>query len=225
MSRSHDEPRTSSAERCRERITFGHLSAEEARHVAFAGDAVTEPLGRTAADTRGKRAAGDVDGDDGRVIETKACGGSARGQDLWTEDRQVAEAESDPNFLVSVVDNVRQGDPAGRRGVAPVPPSIRVPGTPVVGERTYTPADQLWTVRRDRPRLHMSLVLWNGRAVSRDLVTGRDGHVFAQRRPSHDGDNTLHGHQVRVVTSRDLPIPTGRHRTCWTSRTSRWPIV
>ena len=45
--------------------------------------------------------------------------------------------------------------------------------------------------------------------MSREVVTGRDGHVFAQRRPSHDGDYTLHGHQVRVVTFRDLPTPTG----------------
>ncbi|HEX3956703.1 MAG TPA: hypothetical protein VHZ03_08725 [Trebonia sp.] len=37
--------------------------------------------------------------------------GTARGQDLWLEARQVAEAEANPEFWVYVVDNVRQGDP------------------------------------------------------------------------------------------------------------------
>lgn len=65
--------------------------------------------GRAATDTRGKDAAGDVKSD-GRIIEVKAYGRSARGQDLWLEARQVAEAESNPEFWVYVVDNVRQGD-------------------------------------------------------------------------------------------------------------------
>ncbi len=67
--------------------------------------------GRAAVDTRGKGAPADVESD-GRVIEVKAAGGTARGQDLWLEARQVAEAESNPRFWLYVVDNVRQGDPA-----------------------------------------------------------------------------------------------------------------
>ena len=67
--------------------------------------------GRTAIDTRGKGAPADVQSDD-RVIEVKAYGGSGRGNDLWLEARQVAEAESNPDFWVYVVDNVRQGDAA-----------------------------------------------------------------------------------------------------------------
>lgn len=70
--------------------------------------------GRSAIDTRGLGAAGDVESD-ARVIEVKAYGGVARGQDLWLEARQVAEAESNSNFWVYVVDNVRQGDPTGFR--------------------------------------------------------------------------------------------------------------
>jgi len=66
--------------------------------------------GRTATDTRGMGAPADVKSD-GRIIEVKAYGRSARGQDLWLEARQVAEAESNPDFWVYVVDNVRQGDP------------------------------------------------------------------------------------------------------------------
>jgi Protein NO VEIN, C-terminal len=69
--------------------------------------------GRTAADTRGKGAPADVESSDGRIIEVKAYGTSGRGQDLWLEARQVAEAESNPNFWVYVVYNVRQGDPGG----------------------------------------------------------------------------------------------------------------
>ena len=66
--------------------------------------------GRTAIDTRGKGAPADVKSDS-RIIEVKAFGRSARGQDLWLEARQVAEAELNPDFWVYVVDNVRQGDP------------------------------------------------------------------------------------------------------------------
>jgi len=69
--------------------------------------------GRVASDSRGRGAAGDLESDDGRVIEVKAYGGSARGTDLWLETRQVEEAETNPDgFHVYVVDNVRQGDPA-----------------------------------------------------------------------------------------------------------------
>lgn len=68
--------------------------------------------GRTAVDTRGKGAADDLMSD-GRVIEVKASGGSARGSDLWLEERQVDEARANPDtFWVYVVENVRQGDPA-----------------------------------------------------------------------------------------------------------------
>lgn len=67
--------------------------------------------GRAAHDTRGKGLPADVEST-GRVIEIKAYGGSARGQDLWLEARQVEVAEQQPDaFWVYVVDNVRQGDP------------------------------------------------------------------------------------------------------------------
>jgi acid phosphatase type 7 len=42
-----------------------------------------------------------------------------------------------------------------------------------------------------------------------EAVTGSNGHVFGVRRPSHTGDYTLHGTQVRVTTFRELPPPTG----------------
>jgi hypothetical protein len=67
--------------------------------------------GRTAHDTRGTGAAGDV-ASEGRVIEVKAYGGSARGQDLWLEPRQIEEALGNADFWLYVVENVRQGDPA-----------------------------------------------------------------------------------------------------------------
>lgn len=66
--------------------------------------------GRRAEDIRGTGAAGDVASSD-RVIEVKAYGGSARGQDLWLEVRQVEEGRSNPDFWLYVVENVRQGDP------------------------------------------------------------------------------------------------------------------
>lgn len=66
--------------------------------------------GRAAVDTRGtKGAPADIESD-GRVIEVKAAGDTARGPDLWLEARQVAEAESNQEFWVYVVDNIRQGD-------------------------------------------------------------------------------------------------------------------
>jgi hypothetical protein len=40
----------------------------------------------------------------------KAYGKSARGSELWLEDRQVREAESNDQFFVYVVENVKQGD-------------------------------------------------------------------------------------------------------------------
>jgi hypothetical protein len=69
-----------------------------------------EQAGRTGRDTRGKGAAGDLECGD-RVIEVKAYGTSARGSELWLEDRQVQEASENPNFHLYVVENVRQGDP------------------------------------------------------------------------------------------------------------------
>jgi len=68
--------------------------------------------GRTAIDTRYKGAATDISSPP-RVIEVKACGGSARSQDLWLETRQVEEACINPAFWLYVIENVAQGDPAG----------------------------------------------------------------------------------------------------------------
>ncbi|WP_343871353.1 protein NO VEIN domain-containing protein [Dactylosporangium roseum] len=67
--------------------------------------------GRTAYDARGTGGAGDV-ASEGRVIEVKAYGGSACGQDLWLEPRQIEEALGNADFWLYVVENVRQGDPA-----------------------------------------------------------------------------------------------------------------
>ncbi|MEV0718665.1 DUF3883 domain-containing protein [Asanoa sp. NPDC050611] len=67
--------------------------------------------GRPSRDTRGTGAAADVAGDV-RSIEVKAFGQWARGEDLWLEPRQKAEAEANPNFWIYVVENVRQGNPA-----------------------------------------------------------------------------------------------------------------
>jgi hypothetical protein len=68
-------------------------------------------FGRLATDTRGTGAPADVESD-GRIIEVKAAGGSARGADLWLEAKQVVEAHGNPQFHLYVVDNVRQGDPS-----------------------------------------------------------------------------------------------------------------
>jgi hypothetical protein len=65
---------------------------------------------RPSHDTRGAGAAGDVANAE-RIIEVKAYGGSARGQDLWLEVRQVEEGRRNPHFWVYVVENIRQGDP------------------------------------------------------------------------------------------------------------------
>lgn len=67
--------------------------------------------GRQARDTRGKGAAADLASGE-RVIEVKAYGGSARGQDLWLETRQVHEARTNPDFWLYILENIRQGDPA-----------------------------------------------------------------------------------------------------------------
>lgn len=68
--------------------------------------------GRVPEDTRHQGAAGDLVSS-GRIIEVKAAGGSARGNDLWLEPRQVEEARQNPvQFFVYVVENVKQGDPS-----------------------------------------------------------------------------------------------------------------
>ncbi|MGH3720169.1 MAG: protein NO VEIN domain-containing protein [Pseudonocardiaceae bacterium] len=67
--------------------------------------------GRQDQDVRYKRSGGDVDSPP-RLIEVKAYGGNARGQDLWLEARQVEHAEATDHFFVYVVENIRQGDPA-----------------------------------------------------------------------------------------------------------------
>jgi hypothetical protein len=70
-----------------------------------------QEAGRNPQDTRYRRAAGDIESPP-RVIEVKAYGRSARGEDLLLEARQVEEARYNENFYVYVVENVRQGDPA-----------------------------------------------------------------------------------------------------------------
>jgi len=68
--------------------------------------------GRSPVDTRHVAAApADIESPP-RVIEVKAYGGTARGNDLWLEARQVEEARANPGFFLYVVENVRQGDPA-----------------------------------------------------------------------------------------------------------------
>lgn len=66
--------------------------------------------GRRAVDVRGRGAVGDIEGD--RIIEVKAYGTTARGNDMWLETRQVQAALADPErFHLVLVENVRQGDP------------------------------------------------------------------------------------------------------------------
>ena len=65
-------------------------------------------------DTRGSAGLVDIEGD--HLIEVKAYGRSARGSDLWLEPRQVEAALANPvRFHLVIVENVRQGDPAGFR--------------------------------------------------------------------------------------------------------------
>ena len=47
-----------------------------------------------------------------RLIEFKAAGGSSRGFGLWLEPAQYRAATIPPDFHLSLVENVRQGDPA-----------------------------------------------------------------------------------------------------------------
>lgn len=66
--------------------------------------------GRAPQDTRRSGSPADIESPP-RVIEVKAFGGPSRGQDLWLEPRQFAEALRSPTFYIYVVGNVRQGDP------------------------------------------------------------------------------------------------------------------
>lgn len=50
-----------------------------------------------------------------RVIEVKAVGADARGQDLPLEVAQIERAKVDPNFYLYVVDRIAQGNPASFR--------------------------------------------------------------------------------------------------------------
>lgn len=72
---------------------------------------VEKQAGRMAVDTRYSGAAGDVSSPP-RSIEVKAYGGSARGQELWLEPRQFDAAQTDADFWLYIVENVRQGDSA-----------------------------------------------------------------------------------------------------------------
>lgn len=72
---------------------------------------VERQAGRHATDSRYSGSVADVVSPP-RTIEVKAYGGSARGQELWLETRQVEAARSDPDFWLYLVENVRQGDPA-----------------------------------------------------------------------------------------------------------------
>ena len=67
--------------------------------------------GRSAVDARRRPGfPADIDSPP-RVIEVKACGrASCRGDDLWLEPSQVAEARSNPDFFLYLVENVSQGD-------------------------------------------------------------------------------------------------------------------
>lgn len=66
--------------------------------------------GREPRDTRGQGGSADIVSSD-RVVEVKAYGGSARGNDLWLEPPQLEEAKQNPNFHLYLVENIRQGDP------------------------------------------------------------------------------------------------------------------
>jgi len=66
--------------------------------------------GREPEDMRGKGAPADIESPP-RMIEVKAYGESARGQDLWLEVRQVEEARNNPNFWLYVLENIGQGNP------------------------------------------------------------------------------------------------------------------
>jgi hypothetical protein len=72
---------------------------------------IEQQAGRNASDTRHSGAAADL-ASPPRLIEIKAYGGSARGQELWLEPRQFDAARSKPDFWLYIVENVRQGDPA-----------------------------------------------------------------------------------------------------------------
>jgi len=67
--------------------------------------------GRQPVDARFTGAPGDI-ASPPRVIELKAFGKSARGNDLWLETRQLEEARNNPNFYLYIAENIRQGDRA-----------------------------------------------------------------------------------------------------------------
>lgn len=67
--------------------------------------------GRTPEDMRGRGSPVDIVSPP-RMIEVKAYGRSARGEELFMEAPQMEEAERNPDFYLYVVEHVRQGDPA-----------------------------------------------------------------------------------------------------------------
>lgn len=62
--------------------------------------------GRQPRDTRHAGAPADIESPP-RLIEVKSFGTSNRGYDLWLEVRQLEEANTNPDFYVYVVENVR----------------------------------------------------------------------------------------------------------------------
>jgi hypothetical protein len=87
----------------------GNRAVEDAA-IAWLVD-IEHAAGRSAVDVRGTDLGCDLSSPP-RMIEVKAFGRNARGQDLWLEVRQVRRAEGDPSFWLCVVENVAQGDPA-----------------------------------------------------------------------------------------------------------------
>ncbi len=93
-------------------ITSPHISNRAIEDAAIAFVLNWEAArGRPSRDTRGTGDVGDVAGPS-RMIEVKAYGGFARGQDLWLEPRQIQESRHNPDFWLYVVENIRQQDPA-----------------------------------------------------------------------------------------------------------------
>lgn len=91
----------------------GNKAVEDAA-IAFVIE-LEELAGRRPRDTRHVNEPVDLISN-GRLIEVKAFGGTARGHDLWLEVPQVDTARSNPDsFHLYLVENVRQGDPANFR--------------------------------------------------------------------------------------------------------------
>lgn len=102
-------PATPVSELATEPVTTNRQIEDAALRFVIAQE---ELEGRKAVDARGQGAAGDLLSGD-HVIEVKASGGSARGNDMWLEVRQVEEALAHPDtFWLYMVENVRQGDPS-----------------------------------------------------------------------------------------------------------------